>query len=90
MTSIRRNQPMITQEQADITPGAHLADFGACGLYNDGVVYVAMMNRGHPGTMGGHFSYKFNVDGPEIERWQLIWGSTASTSMRQASALTVR
>ena len=87
MTNIRRNQPMITQEQADITPGIHLADFGATGVYNDGVVYVAMPNRGHPGTMVGHFAYKFNVDGPEVERWQIMWGSVASSNMRACDGL---
>jgi hypothetical protein len=87
MTSIRRNQPMITQEQADITPGVHLADFAATGIYNDGIVYVAMPNRGHPGTMGGHFSYKFNVDGPEIDKDLLLWGSVASANMRSVQGL---
>ena len=87
ITQVRRNQPMISQEQAKVVPGIHLADFGATGIYKNGIVYINMPDRGHPGTMDDLFSYKFGVDGPEIDTGLLMWGSVASANMRAVRGL---
>ena len=81
----------ISLEQAEVVPGAHLMDFGAAGIYRDGIIYVPMTPRGRPGAMdpGKPFAYKFRVDGPEIPREQLMAGYASSMIQRELAGFRV-
>jgi len=82
----------ISIKQAETVPGAHLMDFAGAGIYRDGIIYIPMPPRGHPGAMepGKPFAYKFNVDGEEIPREQLLIGFASSMVQRECAGMIQR